>query len=501
MSNFSQPKIIDCFIFYNELDMLTYRLNILNDVVDYFVLVEATHTFIGKEKPLFYQDNKHLFEKFNHKIIHVIVDDFPHKYPDIIIGKNEQWNNEKFQRNCISRGIDKLEFNNNDIIIIADVDEIPKIELLENIKYNEMKINEVKALQMDFYYYNLHSKLDHYTDVVRILPYNLYKNINMTIDDLRFNYQKNFINNAGWHLSYFGNEKFIKNKLENFAHQEYNNDKFTNEELISERIKNGKDLFDRPINIIYVPIEDNNNLPPKYDVYLTNFYTDSIQNIKSSLVKFSNLRDNICKFKNYDDYINWQIKKGLSFEKDNNRWMNGQRKCVEQNFDTMDRNSKILDICCGDGQGLKKFKEMGFKHVYGVEVCKEKINFAKQYGYTIYNCDICSGPFDIGNNYDCIYSSHTIEHVLNPEYTIRNIMTKLKNDGKFIIILPYPDYGAANTLNEHSFKVHCGVIPLGLHINDEGFTVCNTIRKMGYKITDYKFESFREPEIHLTITK
>ena len=43
-------KIIDCFIFYNELDLLTYKLNVLNDIVDYFVLVEATHTFIGKEK-------------------------------------------------------------------------------------------------------------------------------------------------------------------------------------------------------------------------------------------------------------------------------------------------------------------------------------------------------------------------------------------------------------------------------------------------------------------
>ena len=57
------PKIVDCFTFYNELDMLTYRLNILNDVVDYFVLVESIHTHIGKEKPLFYQENKQLFEK------------------------------------------------------------------------------------------------------------------------------------------------------------------------------------------------------------------------------------------------------------------------------------------------------------------------------------------------------------------------------------------------------------------------------------------------------
>jgi len=69
--------------FYNELDTLAYRLNILNDVVDLFVLVEATHTRVDKVKPLFYQENKHLFEKCNNKIIHVIVDDFPHKYPNI----------------------------------------------------------------------------------------------------------------------------------------------------------------------------------------------------------------------------------------------------------------------------------------------------------------------------------------------------------------------------------------------------------------------------------
>ena len=86
---FNRMKIIDCFIFYNELDMLTYRLNILNDVVDYFVLVESNHTFVGKEKPLFYNENKHLFEKFNHKIIHIIVNDFPHKYPNVNIGNND----------------------------------------------------------------------------------------------------------------------------------------------------------------------------------------------------------------------------------------------------------------------------------------------------------------------------------------------------------------------------------------------------------------------------
>ena len=267
---YNQPKIIDCFIFYNEIDMLTYRLNILNDVVDYFVLVESIHTFVGKEKPLFYQENKHLFEKFNHKIIHIIVDDFPHKYPNIDFEKKEQWNNEKFQRNCISRGIDKLSLQNNDVITITDLDEIPNPKMLEQIKNKDIVV-DINILELDFYYYNLHSKMDHLWHHSKILTFQKYNELNIGCDKIRF-YDCVIIKNAGWHLSYFGNEKFIKNKLENFSHQEFNKIEFTDEKLIKERINNGNDLFDRPTSIINIPIEDNNNLPPYYDIYLTNFY-------------------------------------------------------------------------------------------------------------------------------------------------------------------------------------------------------------------------------------
>ena len=48
-------KIIDCFTFYNEFEMLTYRLNVLNDLVDYFILVEANQTFTGCKKLLFFK--------------------------------------------------------------------------------------------------------------------------------------------------------------------------------------------------------------------------------------------------------------------------------------------------------------------------------------------------------------------------------------------------------------------------------------------------------------
>ena len=53
--------VYDCFSFFNELDLLEIRLNVLKDVVDKFVLVEATRTHTGRPKPLYYEENKARF--------------------------------------------------------------------------------------------------------------------------------------------------------------------------------------------------------------------------------------------------------------------------------------------------------------------------------------------------------------------------------------------------------------------------------------------------------
>ncbi|HZX73462.1 MAG TPA: hypothetical protein VFE57_03515, partial [Cyclobacteriaceae bacterium] len=69
--------VVDCFTFFNELDLLEIRLNILNETVDRFVLVEATRTFQNNPKPLYFNENKKRFEAFLPKITHIIVDDYP----------------------------------------------------------------------------------------------------------------------------------------------------------------------------------------------------------------------------------------------------------------------------------------------------------------------------------------------------------------------------------------------------------------------------------------
>ena len=62
--------VYDSFQFFNELDILLLRMHILNDVVDKFVISESTVTFSGDAKPLYYEENKEMFQEFEHKIIH-----------------------------------------------------------------------------------------------------------------------------------------------------------------------------------------------------------------------------------------------------------------------------------------------------------------------------------------------------------------------------------------------------------------------------------------------
>ena len=56
-------KIFDSFRFFNELEILELRFNILYDVVDYFVITECPFTISGNEKPLYYLENKDRFYK------------------------------------------------------------------------------------------------------------------------------------------------------------------------------------------------------------------------------------------------------------------------------------------------------------------------------------------------------------------------------------------------------------------------------------------------------
>jgi beta-1,4-mannosyl-glycoprotein beta-1,4-N-acetylglucosaminyltransferase len=248
-------KVIDCFTFYNELKMLEFRLKYLYDTVDYFVIVESTVTFAGNPKPLYFQDNKTLFTKYLDKIIHIVVDDTPNT--------QDAWTREIFQRNCIDRGISRLELNDDDLIHISDCDEIPMRRVLK-----ERCSNGGKLLIQRFYYYNLTTLSTDILNYAKVLDYKTYCSNNRTPHEIRMYLPCEEVQNGGWHFSYFGDSEFIKNKISNFSHQEYNSPTYTDPESIKLHIKNGDDLFGRDWHRLTRILYDPTTLPEHHEMLL-----------------------------------------------------------------------------------------------------------------------------------------------------------------------------------------------------------------------------------------
>jgi len=251
-------KVVDAFVFYNELELLNYRLETLSPYVDYFVLVEATYTHNGVPKPLYFEENKSIFERFLHKIVHVVVDDFPHKEK---VSDGRQWENEAFQRERgIPRGLQQIsDLDMNDYVVCSDLDEIVNPSIIQDVRDGKIT-GERHTLEMDFYYYNLTNYLGKWTACCLLKVWVAMQSSCRWSCDF-------FIPNGGWHLSYFGNSEFIRNKLEHFGHQEYNKEEYTNDSHIQSAIVEGKDLFNRDnVTIKKIKICDNPNLPPRMDL-------------------------------------------------------------------------------------------------------------------------------------------------------------------------------------------------------------------------------------------
>jgi len=265
-------KVTDSFIFFNELDILEIRLNTLNDKVDTFILVESTVSHSGKEKPLFYEENKKRFEKFNHKIVHCVVEDTPNSFEEaqqrFLSPKDEleknilmyclttsnvppgetQWLREFYQHESVRRGMLMANLQDDDVCFVSDVDEIWNPEV--NYEIDDFSVRKLRQ-NVHMAFLNLRSSEEwigtYYT------KYRNIKNASANHFDTVAKTKHVIVENGGWHFTYQGGLERIKTKLENFGHQEYNNDQV--KDLVSKRLERGEDVLGRPFSCV---IEDIN---------------------------------------------------------------------------------------------------------------------------------------------------------------------------------------------------------------------------------------------------
>jgi len=135
--------IYDCFLYYDEDALLEMRLNTLEHVVDRFVIVESLYTFTGKRRCKLNFDIEK-FARFRGKIIYVVNDIAPVFYQHafqsnsslVKAGETDPWENESTARNQIMQGLAGAQ--DDDIIIVSDVDEIPRPEAIKAFSHRHL---------------------------------------------------------------------------------------------------------------------------------------------------------------------------------------------------------------------------------------------------------------------------------------------------------------------------------------------------------------------------
>lgn len=240
----ARARVWDGFVFFNELETLRIRLHELESVVDYFVLVEATVTFRGKPKALLFDENKRDFARWTQKIIHVVVDDLP---PG---DAWSPWEREHHQRRAIMRGLHASL--PDDLVIIADVDEIPRASVIEELLHGGGELSNHRALRHRLrpiarrlqllpspvgwslaqrnYAYTLDWENPQPWSTIRVVR----RGDLLDPQTLRFS-SGELINEAGWHFSFLGDADTVRDKLAAWSHAEYDIPTNTGPELEHRR--------------------------------------------------------------------------------------------------------------------------------------------------------------------------------------------------------------------------------------------------------------------------
>lgn len=249
----NKRKIVDCFRFFNEKELLELRYHILKDVVDKFVILESNRTFSGNlREELLAKKYIHELNLPENKFIVVETDlpgndDFIENTEEDIIFRDlsgESTDTYKNSLNARTREriqLDSLmniihEFDDEDIFVVSDCDEIINPEFLKyasnivpNFPNNLLKVPLVNLEgRANLRSYNKHTNQPIFWDQFvyicmkshfnRCSPTSLRYMLN-DVFSCSYAAEDNIrVEDCGWHFTWMGDCDRLKLKMKSTSH-------------------------------------------------------------------------------------------------------------------------------------------------------------------------------------------------------------------------------------------------------------------------------------------
>lgn len=252
-------KVIDCFPFFNETEVLRLRLDLLWDIVDHFVISEANITHSGLPKEFNFEKFLEINPQYSRKctVIRVIFE-----VPVAGFGQierfdptHEAWRVERKQREALRSGIDAVMTSDDDLIFVSDVDEIWSPQVIHHNSFDPMGVYGLEQ-KLHYLYLNLVGVGDRVKrwSAAFCFKANFYRTFissgKVSLSRLRQGHNSNrfltaSIKSAGWHFSFLGGAEKVIEKISAFSHQEYNVSVINNLANVRKAMRLGVDPLNR----------------------------------------------------------------------------------------------------------------------------------------------------------------------------------------------------------------------------------------------------------------
>jgi hypothetical protein len=269
-------RVYDCFMYNGEADILDVRLHELDSIVDVFVIVEALTTHAGEPKSLQFQKQDPRFSKFESKIRHVVIREWPSEYSFEPWPQNSPaYFRENWQRDSIMQGLS--DSAPDDLVLISDADEIPRRDVIRRAR--DDTAHDAFGFRLELYYFAFNFRNVGGPETMMAWSFAVRRRLLDTLRatelrrDIRANQEVGpsiktlYYNDAGWHFSYLTDRTGVVQKMKASTHQELNTpqrlEKMDPEQCIADR----RDVHGRPdfkwdlVSLKSLPARVLHNLP------------------------------------------------------------------------------------------------------------------------------------------------------------------------------------------------------------------------------------------------